>query len=207
MAEQTLKRFLDIVLSLSALIAFCPALLGLMVLVKLTSRGPVFFRQRRLGLGGNSFWICKFRTMHNNAEDIRNADGSAYSSNHDARVTPLGRWLRRTSLDELPQLWNVLKGEMSLVGPRPDQVDQLRYYSPLDQAKLNVRPGITGLAQIHGRNRIDWEKRRKLDCEYVERWSTGLDISILLKTIPYVLLRCDVNAEDANAGKNSSAAF
>jgi lipopolysaccharide/colanic/teichoic acid biosynthesis glycosyltransferase len=109
-------------------------------------------------------------------------------------VTPIGKWLRRTSLDELPQLLNVIRGEMSLVGPRPDQVDQIRFYTDVERRKLAVKPGLTGLAQISGRNRISWKARKELDLEYVEKHSLILDIKILFKTVPYVLLNRDIHS-------------
>ena len=201
-----LKRLLDVSGSLIALLLLLPLLALIAVAVCATSRGPVLFQQQRLCLAGIPFAILKFRTMRHYAEDIRNEDGSAYCGEDDPRVTGLGRWLRKTSLDELPQLWNVLRGDMSLVGPRPDQMDQLRYYTPEDRTKLRMRPGITGLAQISGRNRISWERRRQLDSEYVNRWSLGGDIVILLKTVPYVLLRRDINTRGNNANHNSTAA-
>lgn len=204
MAPQ-LKRIVDIAASALALLLLSPVLAVLALAVRTGSPGPVLFRQRRLGLAGVPFTILKFRTMHHRAEDIRNADGSTFSADDDPRVTRIGRWMRKTSLDELPQLWNVLRGDMSLIGPRPDQVDQIRYYSPEDRIKLRMRPGITGLAQISGRNRISWALRRQLDREYVEQWSPALDLRILLKTVPYVLLRRDVNAEGNDANSNSTA--
>ena len=136
----------------------------------------------------------KFRTMHVDAQDLRNPDGSTVSCLNDPRVTKVGSFLRTTSLDELPQLVNILRGEMSFVGPRPDQVDQLRFYSPKEHRKLDVKPGLTGLAQISGRNGISWQKRKELDIAYVERRSLALDLSILCKTIPYVLLRRNLHA-------------
>ncbi len=136
----------------------------------------------------------------------RNPDGSAFAGETDPRVTPVGRILRRTSLDELPQLFNVLKGDMSLVGPRPDQVDQLRYYTDRERKKLEVRPGITGLAQISGRNSITWEQRKALDVEYVERKSFWLDLRILLKTLPYFILRKDIHTDaGSNAQRSASS--
>jgi len=126
------------------------------------------------------------------APDLRNPDGSAYSADNDPRVTRMGRFLRRTSLDEIPQLFNVVAGEMSLVGPRPDQVDQLRYYNAAERGKLSVKPGITGLAQVSGRNNISWEQRKRFDLEYVAGQSLTLDLRILLRTVPYVLLRKDI---------------
>jgi lipopolysaccharide/colanic/teichoic acid biosynthesis glycosyltransferase len=153
----------------------------------------VLFRQARLGLHGGVFRVYKFRTMYVDSPDWRNEDGSAYAEEADPRVTAAGRFLRATSLDELPQLLNVLRGEMSLVGPRPDLPDQLRFYTPDEMRKLTVKPGLTGLAQIHGRNRIAWRARKRLDLEYVDRRSLRLDVEILLKTIPYVLLRRDIH--------------
>lgn len=187
-----LKRFFDLLFSGLLLLVFSPLLLVITLAAWLTSGRPVFFRQSRLGRGGRPFQIIKFRTMIVNAPDLRNPDGSTYNADDDPRLTPIGRFLRRTSLDELPQLFNVFVGEMSLVGPRPDQVDQLAHYTPQEKRKLEVKPGITGLAQISGRNAISWGERKLLDLEYVDNWSNALDLKILLKTIPYVLLSRDV---------------
>ncbi len=190
--QRTIKRVVDLILSFLGLILSSPLLLLIFVLIRLDSNGPALFRQRRLGKGGKSFTLYKFRTMHVGAKDIRNLDGSAFSAEDDPRVTRLGEFLRKTSLDELPQLFNVLKGEMSLVGPRPDQVDQLRFCTEREKKKLTVKPGITGLAQIQGRNAIPWSRRKELDVAYVENYSLLLDVKILLKTIPYILLRKDI---------------
>jgi lipopolysaccharide/colanic/teichoic acid biosynthesis glycosyltransferase len=154
----------------------------------------VIFRTRRLGRDAIPFNLYKFRSMRVDAPDWRNPDGSTFSSDDDPRVTLVGRFLRKTSLDELPQLINVALGQMSLVGPRPDQVDQLQYYTDKDKQRLLVKPGITGFAQISGRNSIPWESRKALDIEYLRRHSTWLDLAILLKTIPYVLRREGVNS-------------
>lgn len=201
-----LKRAIDIAAASLGLVLLAPLFALLGAAVRAGSPGPVFFRQRRLGRNGVPFTIWKFRTMHENAADLRNADGSAVCLQDDARVTSLGAWLRNASLDELPQLWNVLAGDMSLVGPRPDQADQLAYYTPRERAKLAMRPGITGLAQIAGRNRISWRERKEIDAQYAERWSLALDFAILLKTIPYVLLRRDINEVHANGGSSNPAA-
>jgi lipopolysaccharide/colanic/teichoic acid biosynthesis glycosyltransferase len=190
---KAVKRLIDILVSAVALLLLSPLLAAVAIAVRVTSAGPVFFRQWRLGRRGVPFSILKFRTMVQNAPDVRNPDGSTFSGLADPRVTSLGRWLRATSLDELPQLWNVLVGEMSLVGPRPDQVDQLRFYTCEERSKLDVRPGMTGLAQISGRNAISWERRKALDREYVARWSLEMDLAILFKTIPYVLRRADIH--------------
>jgi undecaprenyl phosphate N,N'-diacetylbacillosamine 1-phosphate transferase len=187
-----MHRVPETIASALALIVLSPLLLAVAIAVRCGSRGPAIFRQRRLGRHARPFSLLKFRTMIHNAPDLRNDDGSAYTGSGDPRVTALGGLLRRTSLDELPQLWNVLRGDMSIVGPRPDQVDQLSYYTAAERRKLEVRPGLTGLAQISGRNRISWSRRKELDVEYVERRCLRLDLEIMLKTIPYILLRKDV---------------
>src|SRR5580700_3801641 len=161
-----MARVRDLIAGSALLLLFSPVLLLCALAVWKSSPGPIFFRQRRLGLHARSFTLLKFRTMIHNAPDLRNRDGSAYTGADDPRVTPVGRILRKTSLDELPQLFNVLRGEMSLVGPRPDQVDQIRFYTETEKRKLEVRPGITGLAQISGRNNISWDRRKALDVEY-----------------------------------------
>lgn len=198
-SERAVKRLVDFVLSTVGLILLSPLLLLIGLLIRLDSRGGVIFRQHRLGQGGKVFACYKFRTMYADAPDIRNPDGSTYNAEDDPRVTRFGGFLRKTSLDELPQLINVFQGHMSLVGPRPDQADQLQYYSPEEERKLLVKPGITGLAQINGRNAIPWEQRKQLDLYYVDKQSLRLDVNILAKTIPYVLLRRGVFVEPAEA--------
>jgi undecaprenyl phosphate N,N'-diacetylbacillosamine 1-phosphate transferase len=195
MGNQAVKRGIDIVGSTFALLLFSPILFVFGLLVKATSKGPVFFRQSRLGRNGVAFRIFKLRSMVNNAPDLRNPDGSAVTSATDARVTPVGAFIRKTSIDELPQFINVFLGHMSLVGPRPDQEDQIRFYTDDEKKKLLVKPGITGLAQISGRNTISWEQRKKLDVEYAENHSILGDLAIIAKTIPYVLLRRGINTE------------
>ncbi|MCU1292848.1 MAG: glycosyl transferase, group 1 [Bryobacterales bacterium] len=193
------KRLLDILISATALVLLGPLMLLIALAVRLASRGPALFRQQRLGRDGSAFTVYKFRTMFQDAADIRNPDGSAFTGRADPRVTSLGRFLRATSLDELPQLINVLRGEMSLVGPRPDQLDQIRYYTPTELNRLRVKPGITGLAQLSGRNSISWMQRKQLDLEYVERQSLWLDLEILLKTAPYVVMQRGVFEPSASA--------
>jgi lipopolysaccharide/colanic/teichoic acid biosynthesis glycosyltransferase len=197
------KRMLDLIGAGAGLALLSPLILAAAAAVKLSSRGPILFRQLRLGRNGVPFEILKFRSMHQGAPDLRNQDGSTFSGDNDPRVTPVGRWLRATSVDELPQLWNVLRGDMSLVGPRPDQCNQLPLYLPEERTKLAVRPGLTGLAQISGRNRISWEQRKRLDCQYVETWSLQMDLEILLRTIPYVLLRKNVNGDQIEPNRVS----
>jgi undecaprenyl phosphate N,N'-diacetylbacillosamine 1-phosphate transferase len=190
--ESAARRFLDVAVSLVALAFFAPMFIAIVVLIRLESKGAALFRQKRMGKGGRAFCCFKFRTMYLGAPDLRNPDGSAFNSEDDPRVTRTGRFLRKTSLDELPQLINVFRGEMSLVGPRPDQVDQVRYYEPREMLRLTVKPGITGLAQINGRNSIAWSERKRLDLEYVARQSLWLDLRILVQTVPYVLVRRDI---------------
>jgi lipopolysaccharide/colanic/teichoic acid biosynthesis glycosyltransferase len=190
-----MKRAVDIVGATIALVLFGVPMIVVALLIKMLDPGPVFFRQARLGQHGKPFQIFKFRSMKINAPDIRNEDGSAFSGDDDPRVTKLGKFLRKTSLDELPQFINVLWGQMSLVGPRPDQVDQIQYYTEHEKQKLLVKPGITGLAQISGRNSISWEQRKELDVSYSLNHSVLGDLAILVRTMPYVLLRRDVNTE------------
>lgn len=200
----TAKRALDVIVSAAFLLALSPVLVVCGLAVWLSSPGPILFRQMRLGIHGQPFRLLKFRSMYDNAPDLRNPDGSAYTSNQDLRVTRVGRLLRRTSLDELPQLVNVLRGEMSLVGPRPDQLDQIQFYTETERQKLSVRPGLTGLAQISGRNNIPWESRKALDVMYIARQSIWLDLAILAKTIPCVLRSCNINSDASDSSSLSN---
>lgn len=154
--QGALKRLMDITLSLLALALSSPLSLLIALLIKLDSRGPALFRQTRVGEDGKPFTCYKFRTMYIDASDIRSPDGSTFNAEGDPRLTRVGRFLRKTTLDEPPQLINVLKGDMSLVGPRPDLPDQLALYSERDKKRLQVKPGMTGWAWIHGRNSIPW---------------------------------------------------
>ena len=190
--QQFIKRLIDIVGAVLALALLAPIFILIAIAIRLDSRGSVWFRQRRLTRGARPFMVYKFRTMIENAPDLRNADGSTFNAANDSRVTRVGRFLRRTSLDEVPQFINVLLGSMSLVGPRPDQADQSQYYTPEEWRRTHVKPGITGLAQINGRNSISWAERKQLDLEYVDRQSIQLDCQILFKTIPYVLGSRDI---------------
>jgi len=175
------KRLLDLGLALPALLLAAP-LLGLLALgVRLWLGAPVLYRQGRPGLAGRPFTVLKLRTMH----EARDAAGRPLPDSE--RLTPLGRSLRRTSLDELPELWNVLRGEMSLVGPRPLLPEYLPLYSAEQARRHEVRPGITGWAQVHGRNAVSWQERLALDVEYVDRCSLGLDLRILARTLVLVV--------------------
>jgi len=181
-----MKRLLDIFLSLSMLAVLSPLWLTLAVLIKLTSPGAVIFKQKRLGQFGKIFWMYKFRTMVTGAE----YQGSGmFLEENDPRVTPLGKWLRQTSLDEIPQLINVLKGEMSIVGPRPAPLHHLSIYNERQKRRLLMKPGITGWAQVKGRNEIFWPERIEYDLWYLEHYFFFLDLKIILLTLALVFSR------------------
>lgn len=183
-----MKRFFDITVSALALLLLALPLLLLIWLVRRKLGSPVFFRQVRPGLNGLPFEMVKFRTM----TDARGPDGLLLPD--AVRLTPFGRFLRSTSLDELPELWNVLKGEMSLVGPRPLLMEYLPLYSPEQARRHAVRPGVTGWAQVNGRNAIGWEEKFALDVWYVDHQSLWLDIKILWLTVKKVLVRDGISA-------------
>jgi len=200
--KSKIKRLLDILISFTLLILLFPLFLLFSFLIKLDSKGPVIFKQKRLGKNGKSFTIYKFRSMYLGSPDLRNSDGSTYNSPNDQRLTKVGRFLREWSLDELLELFNVFMGDMSLVGPRPDQIDQIKLYIKKEKKRLSVNPGITGWAQLHGRNTIPWSKRKQLDLEYIENYSLFLDIKILINTLFYVLKRKDIFiTENCNISK------
>jgi sugar transferase EpsL len=177
------KRLFDIISSAAGLIVISPLLVVLAVLVRLKLGSPILFRQQRPGLGGKAFVIYKFRTM----TDQRDASGNLLPDSQ--RLPAFGRFLRSTSFDELPELFNVLKGDMSIVGPRPLMMKYLERYSPQQARRHEVKPGITGWAQINGRNAISWEDRFKLDVWYVDNWTLWLDMQIILKSIWMVVAR------------------
>jgi lipopolysaccharide/colanic/teichoic acid biosynthesis glycosyltransferase len=180
------KAAADRLLAAAGLVALSPVYAGISLWILAESGRPVIFRQPRAGRDGRPFSMLKFRTMVPGAvqvgRELALSEDPFGVIPDDPRITRSGRFLRRTSLDELPQLWNVLRGDMSLVGPRPDLLEQVANYAPGDRRRLAVRPGITGWAQIHGRDEIPWEQRFELDAWYVENWSLGLDARILLGT-------------------------
>jgi sugar transferase EpsL len=182
------KRTVDLLVSFAVLTAFSPVLFAVGILVFLAMGRPIFFRQRRAGFRGRAFEVIKFRSMR----PVQPGQGYA-TSMRDPRITKLGGLLRRTSLDELPQLFNVLSGDMSLVGPRPLPLASIR---PDERIRLEVRPGITGLAAISGRQLLTWDERMALDRWYVENWSLWLDMRILWRTIPVVLSQAGVYDPD-----------
>jgi exopolysaccharide biosynthesis polyprenyl glycosylphosphotransferase len=188
------KRVFDVVLSFGALLILSPLMLIIAALIKITSPGPVFFTQTRCGLGGRRFTIYKFRSMINNAEQMRaelhqlnELDGPVFKISDDPRITTVGRWLRRFSLDELPQLWNVFRGDMSFVGPRPAIPEEVDKYEDWQRRRLRMRPGLTCTWVLEGRSHVDFNRWMQLDLKYIDNWSLWLDAKIFLRTIPIVL--------------------
>ncbi|BDG04616.1 sugar transferase [Anaeromyxobacter oryzae] len=187
------KRAFDVAVSATVLLLLSPLLLALAVAIKLDSPGPVFFRQRRVGLNGRLFSMVKFRSMHVDAEARLEAllarnemSGPVFKMRDDPRITGVGRFIRRASLDELPQFWNVLKGEMSVVGPRPPIPAEVRQYKRWQRRRLSVKPGITCSWQVSGRNEIDFDQWMELDLQYIDEWSLWRDVQICIQTIPAV---------------------
>jgi exopolysaccharide biosynthesis polyprenyl glycosylphosphotransferase len=190
------KRAFDIVVAAAALVLATPVLLVVALAIKVDTRGPVLFRQQRLGRGGQPFNLFKFRTMVTVAEELivhlrvlNQADGPLFKIRDDPRVTRIGRLLRKYSIDELPQLWNVLRGEMSLVGPRPALPAEMAAWAPELHNRLRVKPGVTGMWQVSGRSDCSFAEYMRLDLYYVDNWSFWSDLAIVAKTVPTVLLR------------------
>ena len=195
-AELFIKRSMDIFFSSAVLIACAPLFAVVAIFIKTTSPGPVFFRQLRCGLNGRRFWLFKFRSMVPDAEKRLEAlkgqnemTGPVFKMTNDPRLTGIGRFLRRTSLDEFPQFWNVLRGDMSIVGPRPPIPKEVEQYEPWQRRRLSMKPGITCIWQVSGRNEIGFEDWMKLDLQYIDRWSLWLDTKILFLTVRAVLVQ------------------
>ncbi|MCA9935540.1 MAG: sugar transferase [Anaerolineales bacterium] len=192
---QSVKRALDVIVASLALLVFSPVIGGTAVLIKLDSPGPIFFKQVRVGKWGRPFYVYKFRSMYIDAEERKaalmaqnEADGPVFKMKNDPRITRVGKYIRKFSVDELPQLLNVLKGEMSLVGPRPPVPKEVAEYEYEELGRLNAIPGITGLQQVSGRSDLDFKTWVELDLQYIAEQSFWKDIEILLKTIPAVVL-------------------
>jgi exopolysaccharide biosynthesis polyprenyl glycosylphosphotransferase len=204
--QARLKRLMDVAIAGFLLVVTSPLFLLMALLIKRSGPGPVFFVQERLGRDGQPFLFYKFRTMEHNSDDAihrqfaamfingdeegcrrRNGYRKIFKMSQDPRVTRIGSWLRRTSLDELPQIFNVLRGDMSLVGPRPPIVYELEHYQPWHMERLKVTPGLTGLWQVSGRSSVPFEEMVRLDVHYINHWSLWMDLRILLKTVPVVL--------------------
>jgi exopolysaccharide biosynthesis polyprenyl glycosylphosphotransferase len=187
------KRLTDFALAAAALVLLAPVMLAIAVLIRLTSPGPAIFRQVRCGLNGRRFVFYKFRSMCQDAEALRDSlehlsdRQTAIKIPNDPRLTPVGRWLRKFSVDEWPQLWNVLKGDMSLVGPRPAIPEEVEQYKRWQRRRLRMRPGLTCLWAVNGRDAVDFETWMRLDMQYIDNWSLALDWKIILRTIPQVL--------------------
>lgn len=199
MYKKWVKRCLDFLLSLCAIILLSPLLLVLTILVRVKLGSPVIFHQERPGKDEKIFTLCKFRTM----TDERDEKGEPLPD--AVRLTKFGKFLRGTSLDELPELFNILKGDMSIIGPRPLLVSYLPYYSKREKLRHSVRPGLTGLAQVSGRNFIDWDRRMDKDIEYVEHLSFAMDMKVIWLTVKTVLGHTDEVAEDTNAVEGNFA--
>jgi exopolysaccharide biosynthesis polyprenyl glycosylphosphotransferase len=192
--ELAFKRMLDLAVSMLILVLTAPVLLIAALAIRLSSPGSVLFKQERIGLNGRIFTLYKFRTMIEDAHERRGEvthlnemTGPVFKAKDDPRVTSVGRWLRKFSLDEIPQLWNVLKGDMSLVGPRPPIPEEVASYHRWHRRRLSMKPGLTCLWQVSGRNNVDFDRWMQLDLQYIDNWSPSLDLKILLRTIPAVL--------------------
>ncbi len=192
--QQAIKRLFDISSSAAALVVLSPLLLTVAALIKLTSRGPIFFTQKRVGLHGKPFDMLKFRSMVVNAEELKarlealnEQTGPVFKMKNDPRITPIGRFIRKYSIDELPQLLNVLRGEMSVVGPRPPLPREVEKYAAWQRRRLSVRPGLTCIWQVSGRNQISFEEWMYLDMQYIDNWTLLTDVSLILKTVPVVV--------------------
>jgi exopolysaccharide biosynthesis polyprenyl glycosylphosphotransferase len=190
-----IRRSADVALATALVILFSPVLAAIALAVKITSPGPVLFRQKRCGLNGRPFTFLKFRSMREGADALKPSlapfnemDRPAFKMTNDPRVTSVGRFLRRTSLDELPQLLNILRGDMSFVGPRPAVIEEVEQYEPWQRRRLSMKPGLTCLWQVSGRSDLTFDEWMRLDLEYIDNWSLWLDVKIALKTIPAVLL-------------------
>jgi exopolysaccharide biosynthesis polyprenyl glycosylphosphotransferase len=188
------KRTIDLIISVLALVVLSPLLLAVAIGIKLTSRGPVFFKQERVGLNGHSFYMFKFRSMIVNAEKFKHSlmaqnqqSGPVFKMDRDPRVTPFGRFIRRHSIDELPQLINIIRGDMTIVGPRPALPQEVAQYKPWHRRRLSVLPGLTCTWQVSGRNHIPFEQWMEMDVAYVNTWSIRHDLFLILRTIPVVL--------------------
>jgi len=184
-----MKRLFDLFISIVLLIVLLPVFFAVAILIKIDDKGPVFFKQKRGGKNQKHFYIIKFRTMVMNAEKM----GMKFKTEeNDPRITRLGNFLRKYSIDELPQIINVIKGDMSIVGPRPALTVQTDHYTEYQLKRLSVKPGITGLAQVNGRNNLSWDEKIELDVKYVENKSMFMDLKILLKTIGVVIKKGNI---------------
>jgi lipopolysaccharide/colanic/teichoic acid biosynthesis glycosyltransferase len=203
--RRVVKRFFDLVLSIVALPFVALQFIIVAPLIKREDGGSVFYNAPRVGQHGRPFVMYKYRSMRMNAPDLKMADGSTYNSADDPRLTRIGAFLRRTSLDEAPQVLNILRGQMSFIGPRPDLAEEAALYEPGEERKLQAKPGISGYAQVYGRNAIPWHERLRLDVYYVEHLSFSLDLRIFCKTFQTVFSQegVYVDGDDAKGGDDA----
>lgn len=206
MYRKYFKRIFDLILALVALPFWFIILLIIGPITYIQDKGPIFYNAPRLGKDGNIFKMYKFRSMKVNAPDLRNEDGSTFNSEDDPRLTKLGKFIRKTSLDETPQLLNVIKGDMSIIGPRPDLPEHKELYEGNEERKLEVRPGVSGLNQAYYRNTVPWKERIQNDIYYIDHLTMLLDIKIFLKTVVSVLKRESVFVEQKSEDKNGEKA-
>lgn len=192
MYRKFVKRLIDIITAILALPLWLLILLVVGPIIYFQDRGPIFYNAGRLGKNGKVFKMYKFRSMKMNAPDIRNADGSTYNAEDDPRLTSIGKFIRKTSIDETPQIINILKGDMSVIGPRPDLPEHMNLYEGEESRKLEIRPGVTGYSQAYFRNTIPWKERIINDIYYIDHLSLWIDIKIFFKTVVSVLKREDV---------------
>ncbi|WHY77384.1 sugar transferase [Neobacillus sp. WH10] len=203
MYKRFLKRLLDLIL---AIIAFPFWLLILVIvgpIIYFQDKGSIFYNAPRLGMNGKVFKMYKFRSMKMNAPDLRNEDGSTFNAEDDPRLTRIGKFIRKTSLDETPQLLNIIKGDMSIIGPRPDLPEHLELYEGNEERKLEIRPGVTGYNQAYFRNTVPWKERIQNDIYYIDHLSWWLDIKIFFKTAISVLKHEDIYVTDKNSNQSS----
>ncbi|WP_053954713.1 sugar transferase [Inediibacterium massiliense] len=200
------KRIFDLVLAIIAIPFWLIILLVVGPMIYFQDKGAIFYNASRLGKDGKVFKMYKFRSMKMNAPDIRNEDGSTFNSEEDPRLTKIGRFIRKTSLDETPQLFNIIKGDMSIIGPRPDLPEHMELYEGNEARKLEIRPGVTGYNQAYFRNTIPWKERINNDIYYIDHLTMWMDIKVFFKTAVSVLKREDVFVEQKSENKNGEKA-
>ena len=204
MYNRYIKRALDLLVCIIAIPFLLLALIPIAIAIKIEDRGPIFYCADRLGRNAKTFKMYKFRSMKVNAPDIRNEDGTTYNSKDDPRITKVGRFIRETSLDELPQVFNIIKGDMSLIGPRPGLPDMLNLYASEEMPKLSVRPGITGYTQAYYRNSMPGKEKRLKDAWYAQNISFKLDIKIFIRTIMTVVKKEGLYTNDGQTYKREA---
>lgn len=200
------KRIFDLVLAIIALPFWLIILVVVGPMIYFQDKGSIFYNAPRLGKGGKIFKMYKFRSMKMNAPDLRNEDGSTFNAEDDPRLTKIGKFIRKTSLDETPQLLNIIKGDMSIIGPRPDLPEHMELYEGNEARKLEIRPGVTGYNQAYFRNTIPWKERIKNDIYYIDHLTMWMDIKVFFKTAVSVLKREDVFVEQKSENKNGEKA-